>query len=144
MGASGYESWFGSARDPVSARALWIRHTRHRPGVGPESVALWCTVIDHDGGQQPTVVKEVFGAFPPDAAAGPGQFRGQAAMADHRARWDLAVTGDPEPLRPLRPPALYRAPLPRTKLEAPVPDGQVTGSLELDGRWPPTMTTRWR
>ncbi len=144
MGASGYESWFVSARDPVSARALWIRHTRHRPRVGPESVALWCTSIDHDGGQQPTVVKEVFGAFPPDAAAGPGQFRGQAAMAGHRARWDLAVTGDQEPLRPLRPPALYRAPLPRTKLEAPVPDGQVTGSLELDGRWPPTMTTRWR
>ena len=28
---------------------------------------------------------------------------------------------------------MYRAPLPRTKLEAPVPDGQVTGSLELDG-----------
>jgi hypothetical protein len=134
MGAGGYESWFVSARDPASHRALWIRHTRHRPEAGPESVALWCTVIDRDGGQQPTVVKEVFGAFPPGTAAGPGQFRGQAAMAEHRARWDLAVAGEQAPLRPLRPPALYRAPLPRTKLEAPVPDGQVTGSLELDGR----------
>ncbi|HEY6311898.1 MAG TPA: hypothetical protein VIY52_13990 [Streptosporangiaceae bacterium] len=79
MGAGGYESWFVSARDPVSPRALWIRHTRHRPGQGPESVALWCTVIDPDLGQ-PTVIKQVFTAFPPGAAAGPGQFRGQAAM----------------------------------------------------------------
>jgi hypothetical protein len=55
-------------------------------------------------------------------------------MAGHHARWDLAVTGEQGPLRPLRPAALYRAPLPRTKLEAVVPDGQVTGSLELDGR----------
>jgi hypothetical protein len=31
----------------------------------------------------------------------------------------------------LRPPALYRSPLPRTKLEATVPDGQVTGLLEV-------------
>ena len=103
MGAGGYESWFVSARDPVSPRALWIRHTRHRPRVGPESVALWCTVIDRDGGQQPAVVKEVFAAFPPGTAAGPGRFRGQAAMAGHHARWDLAVTGEQAPLRPLRP-----------------------------------------
>jgi hypothetical protein len=33
--------------------------------VGRESVALWCTVIDRDGGQQPAVIKEVLGAFPP-------------------------------------------------------------------------------
>jgi hypothetical protein len=34
----------------------------------------------------------------------------------------------------LRPPVLYRAPLPRTKPEAVVPDGQVTGLLQVDGR----------
>jgi len=50
------------------------------------------------------------------------------------ARWDLAITGDKAPLRPLRPAALYRAPLPRTKLEAVVPDGTVTGTLEIGGR----------
>jgi len=110
---------------------------------------LWCTLIDRDGGQQPTVVKEVLAAFPPGTAAGPGQFRGQAVMAGHHARWDLAVTGDQAPLRPLRPAALYRAPLPRTKLEAVVPDGQVTGSLELDGRtvavsgWRGTVGHNW-
>ena len=83
MGAGGYESWFVSARDPVSPRALWIRHTRHRPRAGRESVALWCAVIERDGGQQPTVIKEVLGAFPPGTAAGPGQFRGHATMAGH-------------------------------------------------------------
>jgi hypothetical protein len=149
MGAGGYESWFVSARDPVSPRALWIRHTRHRPRQGAESVALWCTIIDRDLGQPPTVVKQVFGAFPPGAAAGPGQFRGQATMGEQSARWDLTVTGGPPPLRPLRPPVLYRAPLPRTKLEATVPDGQVSGMLDVDGRrisvsgWRGTVGHNW-
>ena len=134
MGASGYESWFVSARDPVSPRALWIRHTRHRPRQGPESAALWCTVIDRGLGQRPAVIKQVFRAFPAEAAAGPGQFRGQAALGDRSAGWDLAITSQQPPLRPLRPAVLYRAPLPRTKLEAVVPDGQVTGTLEVDGR----------
>jgi hypothetical protein len=134
MGAGGYESWFVSARDPASPRALWIRHTRHRPSQGAESVALWCTIIDRDLGQPPTVIKQVFGVFPPGVVAGPGQFRGQAAMGGQTARWDLAVTSGQPPLRPLRPPVLYRAPLPRTKLEASVPDGQVTGMLDVDGR----------
>ena len=55
-------------------------------------------------------------------------------MGEHSAHWDLAITGQQPPLRPLRPPVLYRAPLPRTKLEAIVPDGQVTGMLQVDGR----------
>src|SRR5580704_802984 len=134
MGACGYESWFVSAGDPVSPQALWIRHTRHRPRQGPESFALWCAVIDPDPGQPPAMVKQVFSAFPPGAAGGPGRFRGQAALGQRTARWDLAITGGQPPLRPLRPPILYRAPLPRTKLEATVPDGQVTGMLDIGGR----------
>ena len=128
--SSGYESWFVSARDPASPRALWIRHTRLRPGAGPESAALWCTVADPGLGPQPVVVKQVFGAFSPGAAAGLGQFRGAAAMAGQNARWDLAITGGQPSLRPLRPAMLYRAPLPRTKLEASVPDGLVAGRLD--------------
>jgi hypothetical protein len=134
MEASGYESWFISARDPDSARALWIRHTRHRPVQGPESAALWCTVAGGGRGRPAVVVKEVFAAFPAGTSAGPDGFRGQAVMDGQSARWDLAITGDQAPLRPLRPAALYRAPLPRTKLEAVVPDGTVTGTLEIGGR----------
>ena len=91
-------------------------------------------MLDHGRSRQPVVIKEVLGAFPPGAAAGPGRFAGAAAMAGQNARWDLAITGARPPLRPLRPAALYRAPLPRTKLEASVPDGLVTGVLEVDGR----------
>lgn len=80
------------------------------------------------------MIKQVVGAFPAEAVAGPDQFRGQAAMAGRSARWDLAISGGQPPLRPLRPPVLYRAPLPRTKLEAIVPDGQFTGTLQVDGR----------
>ena len=63
-------------------------------------------------------------------------------MGEQTARWDLAVTGGQPPLRPLRPPVLYRTPLPRTKLEASVPDGQVTGLLDVDGR--PVSVSGWR
>ena len=149
MSASGYESWFVSARDPAAPRALWIRHTRHRPRNGPASAALWCTVVDRDLSQRPAVIKQVFSDFPAAAAAGPGRFRGEAALAERTARWDLAIAGGPPPLRPLRPAALYRAPLPRTKLEATVPDGLVTGTLEVDGRrmdvsgWRGTVGHNW-
>jgi hypothetical protein len=132
VSAGGYESWFVSARDPSGPGALWIRHTMLRPVAGPASAALWCTVAGQ--GEGPVAVKEVFSAFPPEAAAGPGQFRGAATMAGQRARWDLAIADGPPPLRPLRPAVLYRAPLPRTKLEVSVPDGLVTGLLAVDGQ----------
>ena len=149
MSEGGYESWFVSARDPASPRALWIRHTRLRPGAGSESAALWCTVVDHGLSGRPVVVKQVWGAFPPGAAAGPGRFRGAAAMAGQNAQWDLAITGGQPSLRPLRPAMLYRAPLPRTKLEVSVPDGLVTGMLDVDGyrvgvdRWRATVGHNW-
>jgi hypothetical protein len=149
MDTSGYESWFVSARDPASPRALWIRRTRLRLPQGPESLALWCAVFDASRDEPPVMIKEVFGAFPPGTAAGPEAFRGRAAMGGQSARWDLAVTSEQAPLRPLRPPALYRAPLPRTKLVAEVPDGQVTGVLEAGGRevtvsgWRGTVGRNW-
>jgi len=149
MGSGGYESWFVSARGPASAGALWIRHTRLRRRQGPESAALWCIVAGPGLGERPVVVKQVFAAFPASAAAGPGQFRGEATMAGHDGRWDLAITGGQPPLRPLRPAVLYRAPLPRTKLEASVPDGLVTGIVEVSGhrvevdRWRGTVGHNW-
>jgi hypothetical protein len=144
-----YESWFVSARDTGSPLALWIRHTRHRPRQGPESASLWCTLVDRSLGPRPAVVKQVFKSMPPEATAGPGQFRGSAAMAGRSASWDLAISSGQPLLRPLRPAALYRAPLPRTKLEASVPDGLVTGTLEIGGHlvsvsgWRGTVGRNW-
>lgn len=149
MSDAGYESWFVSARDPVSRRALWIRHTRHRPRGGPESRALWCTVADPALGPRPAVVKQVFHTFPASALAGRGQFRGEAVLAERAARWDLDISSEQPPLRPLRPAVLYRAPVPRTKLEATVPDGIATGAIEAGGQrvevsgWRATVGHNW-
>ena len=95
-----------------------------------------------DLGGRPVVVKQVFGFLPADTVAGPTQFRGSASMGQRSARWDLRATGAGEPLRPLRPAALYRAPLPRTKLEASIPDGLVSGTLEVSGQ--PVSVSGWR
>ena len=149
MSPAGYESWFLNARDPGSPTALWIRHTRHRPRQGPESAALWCTLADRGQGRAPVVVKQVFAAFPAGAAAGPRQFRGNAVMGQQTAHWDLTISSPQPPLQPLRPAVLRRTPLPRTKLEASVPDGWVTGTLAVDGRtvavsgWRGTVGHNW-
>jgi hypothetical protein len=146
---AGYESWFLSARDPGSPAALWIRHTRHRPRQGPESAALWCTLAGRSLGYPPVVVKQVFAAFPAGAAAGPRQFRGNAVMGQRTAHWDLTISSPQPPLQPLRPAVLRHTPLPRTKLEASVPDGWVTGTLDVDGHtvavsgWRGTVGHNW-
>src|SRR5215472_5892703 len=132
--SAGYESWFVSARDPAGTRALWIRHTRLRPRGGPETAALWCTLADGGNGQPPTVVKQVFGDGVAGASAGPERFRGEAALDGRTAHWDLSITTGQPPLHPLRPAALYRAPLPRTKVVAVVPDGLISGTLGIDDR----------
>lgn len=135
MSAVGYQSWFVSARDPEAPRALWIRHTVHRPRDTPSSAALWCTVVDHDLCERPSVVKQVFaGHHPAEALAEPARFRGGASAGQRAARWDLAIAPGEAPLRPLRPGWLYGAPVPRTKLEVPVPDGLISGTLEVGGR----------
>lgn len=131
MAAAGYESWFVSARDPSGARALWIRHTRHRSRAGRATAALWCTVADPGLSEPLTVVKQVFTAVPAGAAAGPDRFAGEAVLSGQAVQWDLAVTADGQALRHLRPAWLYRSPLPRTKLEAPVPHGSVSGTLRV-------------
>jgi hypothetical protein len=88
------------------------------------------------------VVKQVFGELPAGVVAGPGRFRGEAAMAGQAASWDLSVARGEPPLRHLRPAVLYRAPLPRTKLEAPVPHAIVSGEVRVSG---PAMTlSGWR
>src|SRR4051794_15949721 len=150
--AGRYESWFLSARDTEpgrSPRALWIRHTRHRAADAPrETVAMWCTLFDPAQGA-PAAVKESSAAFPGSALHGPGGFRGEAHARGRMAAWDLAVIGGEPPLRHLRPGLLYRTPIPRTKLEAPVPDGSAGGRLAMDGRavevvgWRATVGHNW-
>ena len=70
-------------------------------------------------------------------------------MGQQTAHWDLTISSPQPPLQPLRPAVLRRTPLPRTKLEASVPDGWVTGTLAVDGRtvavsgWRGTVGHNW-
>lgn len=147
--AGRYESWFLSARDTEPGRpprAVWIRHTTHRrAGARTGTGALWCTVFDPSGGA-PAAVKQTVDGL---GEAGPHRFRGEARARGRMAVWDLELTGSGPPLRHLRPKALYRLPLPRTKLEAPVPDGSVSGQVVLDGAlvdvvgWRATVGHNW-
>jgi hypothetical protein len=141
----GYESWFLSARDPEARRALWIRHTRFRRADGRDRAGLWCTLFE----PEPLAVKQSLAAFPAGAVAGARSFRGAAGAGGHHAEWEIALAGHERPLRALRPALLYRTPVPRTKTEAPLPDGIATGRLTFDGRrlevagWRATVGHNW-
>lgn len=149
-----YESWFLSARDAEPGRpprALWIRHTRHRyADAEAESGALWCTVFDPAAGGGPAAVKESVTRLDGGTECGVDTFRGGARARGRMAEWNLSVTGGGvAELRHLRPAVLYRAPIPRTKLVAPVPDGVVSGRVVLDAAvvdvmsWRATVGHNW-
>jgi hypothetical protein len=112
---------------------------------GRHSVALWCTSFD----PEPVAVKQSLDAFPAGAIATRSAFRGAAQAGGHAAEWELALAGEEPPVRPLRPALLYRTRLPRTKTEAPLPDGIATGRVTFDGRrvevagWRATVGHNW-
>jgi hypothetical protein len=124
-----YESRYLRAVDPARPRAAWIRHTTHQAPGGSPAGALWCTVWDAEAGPPYAVKQPVPFAGPP-----PAPLRGRAEALDRVAAWDLEVAGDPAALRHLPREWMYRAPLPRTKLESPRPDAVFTGWLEAGGR----------
>ena len=133
-GGRGYESWFLSARRPDAGRGLWIRRTVHRVAGRAPVTALWCTAFT---GTTAVAVKELVPVAAPAGAAGAHEFQGSAEFGGRRHSWRLRIDAAEAALRPLRPSVLYRTPLPRTKLEVPVPDGTVHGMLDVDGDpWP--------
>jgi hypothetical protein len=155
-GARGhYESYYLRAVDPAAPRGAWIRHTvLRRPGAAPAG-SLWCTVWDAAAGP-PVAVKATPALARPagwlaigDAHFGPGGARGAVAAGPLAARWELTVEATAPPLRHLARAPLYRAPLPRTKLESPAPAARISGTvvagdrrLELDG-WPGMTGHNW-
>jgi hypothetical protein len=128
-----YESHYLRAVDPARPRGAWIRYTTFRAPGRPPASALWCTVFDAAAGR-PYAVKRSFGAQ--EASGGEmtaDRARGTVAAGGRRAVWDLEIAGRARPLRHLGRGALYRAPLPRTKLESPRPDAVFGGAIELGG-----------
>jgi hypothetical protein len=149
---AGYESHYLRAIDPARPRGAWIRHTSHqRPGEAATG-ALWCTVWDAEAGP-PYAVKQSLpapaGGRVGDSTAGgrvgggaaggrlgaPGaRFVGRAEAEGRSAAWDLEPASAQPGLRHLPRGWMYRAPLPRTKVESPLPDAVFTGALEAGGR----------
>jgi hypothetical protein len=137
-----YESFYLRAVDPAQPRGVWIRYTTHqRPG-RPPTGAVWCTYFDAET-PEPYAVKQTLAApaLAHDAwigmgasAFGPTGAHGSAHGHGHAAEWVLEVSGDEEPLRHLPREWMYRAPLPRTKLESPLPDAVFSGRLDAGAR----------
>jgi hypothetical protein len=140
-----YESWYVRAVDPDGPRGVWIRHTTLQRTGGPPVRSLWCTVWDAPAGS-PVTVKATPGECAPFA---PDAVRGSATAGSHHATWDLVMAATAPPLRHLPHPALYAAPLPRTKLESPAPAACVSGRVEAGGRrleldgWPGMVGHNW-
>jgi hypothetical protein len=153
---AGYESHYLRAVDPARPRGAWIRHTSHqRPGEEPTG-ALWCTIWDAEAGPPYAVKQSLPAPEPPSggrfeggaagerfeggAAAGGRhegealRFVGRAEAHGRSAAWDLEPASAQVGLRHLPRAWMYRAPLPRTKLESPMPDAVFAGSLEAGGR----------
>jgi hypothetical protein len=122
-----YESHYLRAVDPARPRGAWIRHTTHQIPGGPVTGALWCTVWDAETGA-PYVVKESLAGPPPTG------FSARASALGRTAAWDLEPAGDGPPLRHLPRGWMYRASLPRTKPESPLPDAVFSGWIEAGGR----------
>jgi hypothetical protein len=141
-GKGHYESFYLRAVDPERPRGAWIRYTTHqRPG-GPRTGSVWCTYSDAVAGP-PYAVKQTLPDPVADPAGwiaiggsafGPRGARGRAEAEGRSASWELAMHGDAEPLRHLPREWMYRAPLPRTKLESPLPSATFDGTLETGER----------
>jgi hypothetical protein len=130
-----YESHYLRAVDPARPRGAWIRRTTHqRAGEAPTG-ALWCTVWDAEAGP-PYAVKQSFPAPPAEG------WRARAEAQGRSAAWELEPAGGEPALRHLPGAWMYRAPLPRTKLESPRPDAVFTGWIEAGGRR--TEVAGWR
>jgi hypothetical protein len=133
-----YESHYLRAVDPVRPRGTWIRHTSYqRPGEAATG-ALWCTVWDAEAGAPYAVKQSLPAPSPPDGT----RFAASASALGRSASWQLAAAGEQAGLHHLPRAWMYRAPLPRTKLESPLPDAVFTGWVEAGGRR--TEVAGWR
>ena len=137
----GYESIYLRAVDPDARRGLWLRHTVHQAPGGDPVGSVWVVAFDGDEPRADKVSAPVAPGWirvGDVSAIGPDGVSGEVAQLT----WEVV---DGEPLRHLPREAMYRAPLPRTKPESPVPALRLSGTaagLELDG-WPGMLGHNW-
>ncbi len=147
--AGGYESIYLRAVDPSRPRGVWLRHTVHKaPGEEPVG-SVWVSIFDRDA-ERPVPNKV---SVPAPASGGEWLRVGESAIGPAGVSgpfadltWEIV---DGEPLRHLPRELMYRAPLPKTKSESPLPalrlSGRVTAgdtSVEVDG-WPGMLGHNW-
>jgi hypothetical protein len=144
-GAGGYESYYLRAVDPERPRGVWLRHTIHKaPGEEPIG-STWLTLFDRDAAEPVTAKQSLPGPLAPEHSwvrIGDSEFRPDGVRGPD---WDLTWTGAAPPLRHLPREWMYSAPLPRTKLESPLPAITVSGTVhgvEVDG-WPGMIGHNW-
>jgi hypothetical protein len=146
-----YESFYLKAADPLTPRAVWIRHTTLRRPGGPERASLWCTLWD---GGEPVAWKHTYG----EARRGDGALIGidAASLTPRRAQgrldgaeWDIAIAAGEEPFAHLPYAWMYRRSLPRTKSVSLHPRALLSGEarigehvLRFDG-WPGMLGHNW-
>lgn len=154
-----YESFFVRAGHPAERLAIWIRYTIHkRPGARPRG-SLWFTLFDPASGP-PRAVKATLEPDELSTGSGryiaigdsrlePGRLVGTAAAAGASAAWDLTFADGEPPFEHLPRAWMYRAPLPRTKVESLHPAARFNGKVTLDGRsvaldgWPGVIGHNW-
>jgi hypothetical protein len=139
-GARGYESFYLRAVDPDRPRSVWLRHTT-LAGFG----STWLTLFDADAPAPVTAKRSHPGPAKPPGSwirIGDSHFRADGVTGPE---WDVGWSATEPPLRHLPREWMYRAPLPRTKLESPAPDAVFSGTVHgvrLDG-WRGMVGHNW-
>lgn len=150
-----YESYYLRAAHPDEPLAVWVRYTVQKPKGQEAKASLWFTLFDESAGkpfaEKLTVDRGQLSAPADgwikvaDSTFGPNRIEGSSG----EARWSLRVSEAARPLQHLSPPWLYRAPLPKTKPESPVPFARLSGEVtfgdrkyDLD-RWPGMLGHNW-
>lgn len=150
-----YESYYLRAAHPEEPVAVWIRYTVQKPKGKAPKASLWFTLFDASLERPPaeklTVDSDQL-TEPPrawikiaDSVFGIDGIKGSSGEAS----WELRLTEAARPLEHLSPPWLYKAPLPKTKPESPVPFARVSGEVAFGDRtyqlerWPGMLGHNW-
>jgi hypothetical protein len=141
-----YESFYLRAVSPERPLGAWIRYTVHkRPSEAPVG-SVWCTIFDGEGelGTRASASGPFMHKYsteelqaPPGSwiRVGESSLSGEGAAGScGEAGWSLRFSCSEPELRHLPYAALYRAPLPKTKLTSPMPLASFEGSLRLGAR----------
>ncbi len=140
-----YESFFQRANHPTRPLAFWIRYTLFCPRAHPELAVgeLWAIFFNGETNQhlalkqayplsQCTFSPSEFHVQVGDAQLSAGHLRGAVQAHDRSLAWELAYSGDSDPLL-LFPLGLYQTRFPSAKSLVGLPLARYQGRLSVNG-----------